>query len=115
MATFHSDEADIGLRLLPRARPSSNLTPTCRSAREREPGMHHHGGMHGGSALGSRWCNSRSGTGDVVAAQRAMAIASRTYDEDESREREMGGVVDRDGHGELGSRWCSMTMAATTT
>ena len=29
-----------------------------------------------------------SGTGDAVAAQRAMAIASRTYDEDESRERE---------------------------
>ena len=31
MVAFRSDEADIGLRLLPRVRPSSNLTLTSRS------------------------------------------------------------------------------------
>ena len=88
MAAFHSDESDIGLRLLPHARPSSNLTLTSRSMQGRELGMHSHGGMDGGSALGSRWCGSCFGTGDAVVAQRATAIASRTYDEDESRERD---------------------------
>ena len=77
--------------------------------------MHSHGGMRGGGALGSRQCSSSSGTGDVVVAQRATSIASRTYDEDESREREIGGAVDRDGHGELRARRRSMTMAATVT
>ena len=50
-AAFRSDEADIGLRLLPRARPSSSLTLTSRSARGRKPVMHSHGGVHGSSAL----------------------------------------------------------------
>ena len=48
---FRSNEADIGLRLLPRARPSSNLTLTSRSAQGREPSMHNHGGVRGGGAL----------------------------------------------------------------
>ena len=48
---FRSDEASIGLRLLPRARPSSNLTLTSRSAQGREPSMYNHGGVHGDSAL----------------------------------------------------------------
>ena len=87
-AGFCSDEAGIGIRLLPQARPSSNLNLTSRSARGREHGMHSHGGVHGGGALGSRRCGACSSTGDVVVAQRAMAIASRTYDEDESRERD---------------------------
>ena len=50
--------------------------------------MHSHGGMYGGGALGSQRCGSHSGTGNAVVAQRAMAIAFKTYDEDESRERE---------------------------
>ena len=51
IAAFHSNEAGIGLRLLPRARPSSNLTLTSRSARGREPGMDSHSDVHGGGAL----------------------------------------------------------------
>ena len=77
--------------------------------------MHNHGGVHGGGALDSSWCGSCSSTGDMVVAQRAMAIASRTYDEDESREREIGGAVHRAGHGELGARRSSVTMAASAT
>ena len=50
-AAFRSDEADIGLRFLPRVRPSSNLTLMSRSARGRELGMHSHGSMHGGGTL----------------------------------------------------------------
>ena len=48
---LRSNEADIGLRLLPRARPSSNLTLTSRSTQGRELGMHNHGNLHGGNAL----------------------------------------------------------------
>jgi len=44
-----------------------------------------------------------------------MAIASRTYDEDESREREIGGAVDRAIHSELGAQWRSVAMAVTMT
>ena len=50
-AAFRSEEANIGLRLLPQARPSSNLTLTSRSMRGRESGMHSHGGVHGDGAL----------------------------------------------------------------
>ena len=50
-AAFHFDEASIGHRLLPRARPSSNLTLTSRSVRGRKPGMHNHGGVHSGGAI----------------------------------------------------------------
>ena len=71
--------------------------------------------MHGSGALGSRRCGSRSGTGDAVAAQRATSIASGTDDEVESREREMGGAVDRVVHSELRARRRSMTMAAMVT
>jgi len=75
--------------------------------------MHSHGGMHGGDALGSRQSGSHSDSGDAVPAQRAMAIDSRTYDKDESREREMGGAVDRAGHSELEARRRSMTTTVT--
>ena len=87
-AAFRSDEAGNGLRLLPQSRPSSNLNLMPRSTRGRELSMHSHGGMYGGGALGSQRCGSRSSTDDVVPAQRAMAMASRTYDKDESRERD---------------------------
>ena len=85
--------------------------PNCE--RERRPDRRGHGDVHGSGALGSRRCGSRSGTGDAVAAQRATAIASRTYDEDESIKREMGGAVDRAGHYELGAQQRSMTMMVT--
>ena len=52
-ATFCSNEADTGLRLLPQARPSSNLTLTSRSMQGRESGMHSHGGGYGSDALGN--------------------------------------------------------------
>jgi hypothetical protein len=56
--------------------------------------------MHGGDALGSRRIGSHSGTDDIVVAQRAIAIASRTYDKDESRER-------------WEERWIGLAMASS--
>ena len=50
--------------------------------------MHSHDGVHGDGALGSQRCGSRFSTYDMVAAQRAMAIASKTYDDDVAQERE---------------------------
>ena len=50
-AVFRFDRDDIGLRLLPRVRPSSNLTIMSRSAQGRKPSMHSLGGGYGGDAL----------------------------------------------------------------
>ena len=57
--------------------------------RERRWDKRGHGDVHGGGALGSRWCGSRSSTNDVVVAQGAAALASRVYTKDEPREREV--------------------------
>ena len=69
MAAFRSDESDIGLSLLPHARPSSNLTLTSRSMQGRELGMHSHDGVHGGGVLSSRRCGSCFDIDDAVVAQ----------------------------------------------
>ena len=51
IAAFRFDKADIGLRLLPRVRPSSNQTLTSRSTRGRKLSMHNHDAVYGGGAL----------------------------------------------------------------
>ena len=57
--TFHSNMAGISLKLLPRARPSSNLTLTREERRREGSGEHGHGELELGGANGVR--------GDVMA------------------------------------------------
>ena len=61
--------------------------------------MQSHSGVHGGDALGSRWCGSRSDADDAVAVQWAATLASRTYGEDKWREREVGEALVGASHG----------------
>ena len=55
---------------------------------------------------------ARSGVVAAVTVKPASALASRPYNKDQIREREVRDATVVAGHGQACSRWCTATMAA---